>query len=308
MTTLPPVPMVTRRSLLRERASTGSSKGQHVWRLVQLAVWLAWSPAPGLAHGDLHEQIVRLTAQLSLEPNNAVLRHKRGELHRAHGDYTSALQDYALAEQLDPELTVVHLSRGRALLEMSRHAEARVALDAFLGRESRHVEGLLLRARARARLAERTPVSTQAARLRHEADQDYAAALTHSRDPLPDLFLERAENLDAAGEPARALEVLAQGMGRLGSLIVLEQAALALERRLARYDAALQRIDRLLAQAERKESWLSVRAEVLDSAGRPQEAAWARAGALTLIAALPAGKRALASTRELERRLQAQPH
>src|SRR5688572_938549 len=85
-----------------------------------------------LAHGDLHDQITQITKQLEGEPKNALLYHKRGELHRAHGDFSKALADYATAEKLDPKLDVLFLSRGRALSESEDFAASLKALDHFL--------------------------------------------------------------------------------------------------------------------------------------------------------------------------------
>ena len=81
------------------------------------------------AHGDLHEQIVAVTRLLEREPRSAALFHKRGELERAHRDYAAAFQDYDRALELDPALDVVHLSRGRALLETGPWPGTTVATD-----------------------------------------------------------------------------------------------------------------------------------------------------------------------------------
>src|SRR5262245_38378375 len=99
-----------------------------------LATWLAWGALAGVAgaHGDLHEQINAVTKQIDADPSNAVLYHKRGELERAHGDYTAAFADYDRAEKLDPELDVVQFSRGRSLLESNRADEAVISLSKFL--------------------------------------------------------------------------------------------------------------------------------------------------------------------------------
>jgi tetratricopeptide (TPR) repeat protein len=261
------------------------------------ALWsvaLLLGPCPrARAHGDLHEQIQALSAQLRAEGDNAVLLHKRGELYRAHRDYAAALADYARAERLDPELAVVQLSRGRALLELGRPAPARAALSAFLRGQPDHAEALLLRARCQARLAAHAA-----------AELDFERALGALADPLPDLFLERAENLREAGRPEPALAVLELGIQRLGPLVTLESAALELELRLAKFDAALARIDAMLAQAPRPEQLLARRAEVLQRAGRREEACAARGQALAALAQLPASKQRLSSTRELQHRLE----
>jgi tetratricopeptide (TPR) repeat protein len=256
--------------------------------LAALCLAAALLAARASAHGDLHEQIEAVSAALRSDPSNAVLVHKRGELYRAHCDYKAALADYARAERLDPGLSVVQLSRGRALLEWGRAAPARAALTSFLREQPDHAEALLLRARCQARLGARTA-----------AELDFQTALRVLADPLPDLYLERAENLRAAGRVEPALAALEQGIARLGPLVTLQNAALGLELRLARFDAALARLDGMLAEAPRPEQLLAQRAEILQRAGRGEEACAARAQALGAIAQLPPAKQRLPSTREL---------
>jgi predicted Zn-dependent protease len=251
-----------------------------------------------LAHGDLHEQIRLVTEQLHKEPKNAALYHKRGEMHRAHAEYRAAFADYTRAEQLDPKLDVVLLSRGRAQLETHRCVDARKTLTRFLERQPGHAVALLMRARAAAELRKHPGFE--------QADADFRAAIAATAELTPDLFLERSENLHAASRAAEALDVLNEGLLKLPGVITLQLAALNLELRLQRFAAALTRIDDLIAEAPRKEALLARKAEILEQAGRTAEAQHTREQALQAIDALPASKRALGATHELAQALQQQ--
>lgn len=262
------------------------------WLVLVLSSFTA---SPASAHGDLHEQIRLVTAQLRKDPKNAGLYHKRGEMHRAHAEYRAAFADYDRAEKLDAKLDVVLLSRGRALLETERFADARRMLTRFLEREPGHGIALQLRARAGAGL--HTPTGHE------QAEADFRAAIAATPEPTPDLFLERSENLVVAGHASEAIEVLEEGLTKLPGVITLQMAALDLELRLQRFDAALARIDRLLAETSRKEALLARKAEILEQAGRPADATRAREDALQAIEALPPNKRALESTLQLEHAL-----
>jgi tetratricopeptide (TPR) repeat protein len=257
-----------------------------------LCLLLSAVPLRAAAHGDLHQQIVALTAKLREQPANALLYHKRGELHRAHGEYRAAFADYERAEKLDPELHVVHLSRGRALAETRRFAEAKQSLTRFLQVQPEHAEAHLLRGRAHASLGER-----------EQAEADFQRTIAETSEPTPDQFVERAENLDAAGRPADALRVLEEGLQKLPGLVVLQLAAMELELKLMRFDAALSRVNGLLAQAPRKEALQAQKADILERAGRGQDARVAREEALATIAGLPDAKRKLVSTKTLEQEL-----
>lgn len=245
------------------------------------------------AHGDLHLQIEQVSEQLKQAPKDAELWHKRGELYRAHHEYSHALNDYARASQLDPALAVVRLSRGRALYEAGQLRPALRALNGFLESAPGHAEALLLRARVQQRLG-----------ARDAAERDFAAALAVSPDPSPDLYLERALNLSRAKRDADALAVLQAGGAKLGPLVTLDEAALAIELRLKRYLEALKRIDAMLSRVARNEHLLVKKAEVQELAGDREGARATREQALAQIEALPEAKRKLASTEELTRALQ----
>ena len=244
------------------------------------------------AHGDLHEQIAAITKRLQAEPKNAELYHRRGELERAHRDYDAALRDYERAGELDPSLDVIFLSRGRAWLEAGKPGLSCESLSLFLEHHPTHSWGLLLRARARTQLGERSA-----------AEVDFARALAQSEDPAPDLFLERADNLSAAQRKAEALQVLEAGIARVGAIVTLHEAALELEIALGRYEAALARIDGMLRPMIRTERWLARKADVLDAAGRSEESRGVRLEALRVITGLPLAKRSVPAMKALEAQL-----
>jgi len=259
-----------------------------ILRLIVGCCLIAVHALPAAAHGDLHYQIQRLTRQLRKTPS-AELYHKRGELHRAHGEYRQALQDYAQAERMDPALHVVRLSRGRALLESGDVPGAQRALDSYLQDHPDHAGARLLYARSLKQSGDYV-----------RAEAQYERALTLTQDPTPDLFLERAANLEAAGDKPRALQVVDAGLARLGSLITLQDAALRLQCRSGDLDGALERIDTMLEGQARPETLLSRKADILDMAGRHEAAVQVRRDALARIEKLTPAQRNLPAVRKLE--------
>jgi tetratricopeptide (TPR) repeat protein len=256
-----------------------------------LASMLALVAAAGaLAHGDVHEQIEVLTRAIARTPS-AELYLKRGELNRVHGDFGAALDDYESAEKLDPRMDAVWLCRGRALFESGHPETARVVLDEFLQRKPDHAEAHVVRARVHAKLGER-----------RRALEDYDRAIALSAEPRPEHFVERATVLLELGEPDAALAGLEAAMTRLGEIPSLQLFALEAEVNLQRYDAALRRLDGVLARAERKEHWLAKRAEILAQAGRAAEAADAWRATLAAIQALPPRLREAPAVQALARR------
>ena len=243
------------------------------------------------AHGDLDVQIRLVSEQISKAPSAALLL-KRANLHHQHEDYPEALADYDRAEQLDPSLSAIAFARSRTLFESGQLAPARSALNAFLTQSPTHAEALLLRARVLSSLQENAA-----------AVRDFNCHFELVTEPLPESYLERTAALVAAGDKFGGLVGLDEGIRRLGNLVTLQNAAITLELQLGRPDAALARVDRIIVGLERKETWLARRGEILDTAGRQDEALSDYRSALSAIERLPAHHRDAKPMRDLQDRL-----
>lgn len=257
--------------------------------------WLLVGDArPALAHGELHDLIENISREIALKPRNPYLYLNRAELHRGHSDWDSALADLERAEALSNQWSLVHFARARLLLSAEWFQSAKVAADRFLEKEPDNLECLVVRARARVKLAD--PLG---------AADDYTRAIAVAEPPTPELYLERAKALAGAGAAYldRALQGLEEGLGKLGPLATLQLAAIDLELQQKRMDAALARVDKIMAQAPRKETWLARRGEILQQAGRNEEAAQAYSTALKEMEALPSHRRTVPAMVELQNRL-----
>jgi tetratricopeptide (TPR) repeat protein len=255
------------------------------------------SRQPVLAHGDLHERIARLTDQIKKEPQDPQPYLQRAELHRLHGEWEAALADYARVERLDTNLFVVDLGRGKTLVDAGQLPQAKLCLDRFLARQPDHVDALITRARLLVQLSQFLP-----------AVNDFTRAIGKCSQPQPEFFIERAQALAAIGSDRidEAIRGLDEGIQKLGPVITLQLPALDLELGKQRYDGAVKRIDQIIGQLQRKESWLARRAEVLVLAGRLAEAQKAYGDALAAIEALPEAHRYSPVTLDLEKQVHAQ--
>lgn len=223
-----------------------------------------------LAHGDAHLQITELDRQILTNSRNPKLFLRRGELNRLDGNWTNALADLDRAAALDPRLDAVLLERGRVYFDAGQPEKATNFLSQFIRLNPTNAVARLTRARTYLWMA-------QAPR----AIEDYDAAIRFSPSPGPDLFLERASAQRSLGESGleQALGGLVEGIQLHGPIVSLEMAALELEVELKRWESALKRLDRVSAAAPRRDRWLMRRAEILESAGRANEAleAWKEA-------------------------------
>ena len=262
-----------------------------------MAAWFAvclMLPSPVAGHGDLHERIAALTKQIEQCPTNADLYLQRGELHRLHRDWDAALADYERAAQRDPGLAAIDLHRGRMLLEAGRAQSARAALDRFLARHPDHAEARVARARVLVRLGHRAA-----------AAEDFTRAIAQLPRPKPEYYLERARALAADGDERldEALRGLDEGLEKLDQPVALQLFAIDLDLKKRRYDAALARLEKISAQAARRETWLARRGEILEQAGRPAEARKAFRAGLAATESLPPHRRNVKAVVELEKRL-----
>lgn len=250
---------------------------------------------PILAHVGVHERIEALTAQIEQSPGSAELYLKRGELHRLHEDWESALADFNRALEIDPDFDSVYIARGRMNFEARRLETALVDLSHFLAREPNHLEGLVTRARVLVLCEE--PLL---------AARDYDRAIEQMKQPTPEYFLERANALAMAGAPYldEAIVGLDEAIEVLGPLVTLEQRAIELEIRRHRYPEALSRLDQIERWTPR-ERWFQQRGEILHEAGRIDEALQAFSRAMAHIESLPPHRRRSESVRELEEKLRA---
>lgn len=137
-------------------------------------------------------------------------------------------------------------------------------------------------------------------RIEYEADDRDAAIeakrryLEFSKKPGPTEVMTCATWLRERGKPGdseAALEILDQGLARLGCLSGLHYAAIVIELELGHHDSSLRRIDALTARYRPSVDLSMRRTEILESAGRFQDAARSCDTAIALLEALPGSRK-----------------
>ena len=252
-------------------------------------------PAWG-GHGDLHERIAELSLRIAASPRDPKLRFDRAELYRQHLEFENALADCRETLTLDPDFFAVYLEEARIRFDMMRFEEALAAGDRFLAKLPTHGEAHLIRARCLSRLGRAA-----------ESAAAYDEALRLLPRQTPEVYIERAREQvrDEKGGLDRALEGLARGLEVLGPAISLELTALELEVTGRRHDAALARVDRLMSNQKRTESWWLRRAEICVATGRAGAAREAFVKGLAAVESLSPRIRKLKSTQLVVEKLRA---
>jgi tetratricopeptide (TPR) repeat protein len=247
---------------------------------------------PASAHESADASLARVSRRIQQDPGNAALYLERGELHRVDGDWGAAAADLKRARELDPGLPEADLYRGRLLLEAGHPAEAEAAFRGFLRRSPHHAAAHAMRADALARLGRSA-----------EAAEEYGAAIRLQPSPSPEFHLGRARALGEARDLGAALRSLEEGLEKLGPVTTLELHAIELEVQRRDFDAALSRLDRLAAMSASQARWLARRGEILELAGRMDEALHAYERAISALRELPGARRNTVAMSRLEARI-----
>jgi tetratricopeptide (TPR) repeat protein len=261
-------------------------------------LWIAIC-APGVAVADegLHVRIERVSAQISVTPDDYQLYVNRGELYRLHEEFDAALADYAEAEERGPLefQTTLDFLRGRLWYGAGRPDRAQPALDRFLAARPNHLGGRLVRAKVNVKMGHLEP-----------ALRDFSTAIELQDRPSPDLYLDRARLLasDRVNRPDESLRGIDEAISQLGPLVTLIQFAVELEARRGHFEAAIQRIDTLPPSLNEQPSWLVRRGYLLQRAGRAEEAHHVYDQALVAIAKLPPARRRAKANMALESEVQ----
>ncbi|MEL6591504.1 MAG: hypothetical protein AAFQ68_15550 [Bacteroidota bacterium] len=217
-----------------------------------------------LAHGSIHELIIKISKQIELEPRNAKLYLQRGEYYRIDQDFDPAYADFCFAERLDSSLnTQVSFHLAQLFSEHSYPQSAMIYINQHLAAEPQNVRAYIIRAGINKQLGQDSL-----------AVADFEQALGYAKEPRPFHYLEiaqatlRTDSTDYEG----ARYWIAKGEERLGFNIALRAYAIEIDRIEGDWDAAIAKVDDIISRLPRHEKWLLARAQLLEQANRIPEA------------------------------------
>lgn len=263
-------------------------------RLASALGLLLLTRQPIQAHPDLDTVQHAVDELVVTRPDDPELLLHQGHLREEARDWDGALVSFAhaLAHGADPD--VIAAARAHVFLEAGFPRMAKLEYDLLLAKRPDDFDVLFERGRAQLALGQV-----------EGADQDFTRAIAHMRTPRPEHIIVHAQAWLKVGKPADALRALEAGLTRVGPLPSLQLTAIDLDVELQRYDSALARLDVLLRQTPTNEAWIARRADILQRAGRTDEARAERARALRQIESRPPQRRNQA-TKELADRLRGQ--
>ncbi|MBI3867305.1 MAG: tetratricopeptide repeat protein [Verrucomicrobia bacterium] len=242
------------------------------------------------AEDDLAEGLETLNGLIVAHPDDGALLLRRSRLLVRSGRFDQALADLDHAHRLRP-IPEIDRKKAEVFLNAGWYQAGIEQVSRHLLRFPEDGEAYLVRARTKLRLGEIA-----------QAGEDFGLGLRYTKDPPLELYMECASALASEGSTRleQALDVVQQGIRKLGLIVTLESAALEIEAQQKRYDDALKRVDAMLEQSARKDGWLAKRGDILVRAGRIEEARAAYQGSLDAIGKLPPAQRNQPATKDLE--------
>lgn len=266
-----------------------------------LAMVLLCLPLHVLAHGDAHERIHQIDAQLERKPGNADLHLRRGQIYLEERHAAEARADFERALVLDPGLHAARYFLSDALLLSGQPAPAETQVLQFIQAQAPEQKGALSRGYwllGEIRFALRRPVEAVAA---------YEQAFSHTAEPTPSHYRSYIDACLAAGgqhlDEARL--VLDQAMAKGGAVDALLEMAVEVEMKAGHTESALRRMESWIAQGKSLPFLHYRRAEILAGAERLPEARQALAVAGAALADIPERRRKSKAYAELARQISA---
>jgi len=205
-------------------------------KILTRAFLLSVVSVTSIAHGLVHEQINKITAQWDQNPDCDLLV-KRGRLWLEDQNLKKAEEDFKRAIECDGgnRNALFHLSE-QYLLE--KNFPLAMKFNRMFLKGLNNEAGALKRGfelRGQILLAQDKP---------SQAAQAFRAALLHANPVEPALIMEYVQALKSP----EAIKELDKWNQKIGPLLVLEQAALEYEEQLKHWSSALKRTERIISQ------------------------------------------------------------
>lgn len=237
--------------------------------------------APAGAHPSIDEHERHVQAELAENPEDPDWHTSIGRVSFEKQDWDAALASYATARRLGADDERIALLEGTTYLEAGWPQMAKERFEAILARTPTDAAAHLGRGRAWMKLEHP-----------EKAASDFAVVVATIPSLQPGYVLEYRDALVQADRRGDAVEALDVGIARLGQVPALQLAAIDTQVEAENYDDALRRLDLLLVTSPDHPQWSARRGEILERAGRTEEARLAYASALKNIQTRTSGRRA----------------
>ncbi len=230
-------------------------------------------------HGPVHEAIKRLTKKIEMHPDSANLYFSRGQYYVIDDDFNNAYCDYKIALKLAPEKEVfTQLLYAKLYNHFNKPRLAFFYVNQFLESHPNSNDGLITRASTYFLLGNEK-----------SALIDIEKMLQQNFEAKPDYYYQISDAIikHDSTEYQEAIHWLRKGEERLGFNIALKSKIIDILVRFKNHDEAINEIDSIINQLQRKEKWIIEKAKILEKQNKYSEAYQLYEKAFTDIQSLP---------------------
>ncbi|MEP6794742.1 MAG: hypothetical protein ABJB16_10480 [Saprospiraceae bacterium] len=240
-----------------------------------------------LSHGDLDLRIREKSNQIASHPLDQDLYLERGELYLLHEEFLKARLDFTFC--LDHKLvnTRVLLGMSKSLLYLNSPDSAFQYVERVLTLDDHHLPALELKGAILSALGKYC-----------DAARTLEQLIIIAERPSPALFLEAANDWESCsenGSSQKEIQLLEEGIRRIGAIGVLQQQLVSAYKRQGKYEEAIQILSSIIGQSDLKIRPYFERAQLYIEMHSTDKAKEDLSKALSLIDQLPVQKKSLAS-------------
>jgi len=223
-------------------------------RLLLIGIGVFFCIQVGRAHGDFHERLQKVTAEINMNQDSAFLFFKRGKLYFHHDEYPAALKDLQQATILGLDDKFCDLFFAKTYQQLDSLDLALLYIEKIERKDTANVVALKTKAQIYFNKRE-----YQLSALTYEE------VITKSRRTIPENYLEAAtswELLKTELGKANALSILQQGIAQLGPLFTFYREIRELHIRSKDFEKALVVQKNIIELSNRKETAFYKAAEI----------------------------------------------
>ncbi|MDQ7074336.1 MAG: metallophosphoesterase [Gammaproteobacteria bacterium] len=247
--------------------------------------------SPVWSHADIQRSLNIINEQIQQQPKNAQLYLQRAELHHQHQNWSLALKDYTIVQQLDANSAQLPLLRGNTHLHAGHYSQAKADLDQAIQRQPKNATAYLYRAR-----------TFRALKQTDAALHDFDQALKQQPKRAA-WHLERAELLIQTGKGKQALKGLERAMSEVGALVGFIKRGVDVAQRQKKYKQAIGYLDKLPKALYQSPLWMLKRGKLLQQDQQVEAAQQTYQKALDSINALPPFRQQVRAVQELKQQI-----
>lgn len=201
--------------------------------------------ANGLAHGDLHERIVKVTEEIKMNPENSFLYLKRGKLYFHHHDFTKSLKDLKTSQKLGLKSSEQYYLLAKNYIKLGRLKNSEKFINKILRNEPCNVNTLKLQGE----------VYFKRKKFKMSAIA-FQKVIKYSKESFPQNYINASNSwlaLDTVENWKHAQSVLLEGIQDLGNNIVLYNKLISINVDKEDYSAAIKYQKEVIEFSSRKE-------------------------------------------------------